>query len=225
MSKIRYGAIVFTMLCLMISGAGMGMTAADAAGPNPVVIFETNMGRIIVMLYPKDTPITVENFLRYVDSGFYDGTIFHRVVNMELDRELGRDKKKQQAINIVQGGGYTYPLRMKRPTWGPIVNEDRKGLQNVKGTIAMARGNDPNSASSQFFFNVLNNPGLNPMIIKKKYSEPDESVARHGYCAFGKVIRGWDVVEKIYKVKTTRMGQHMDVPEEPVYIKRAYRAK
>lgn len=197
--------------------------ASDAAGPNPVVIMETSMGRVIVMLYPKEAPITVANFLKYVDAGFYDKTIFHRVINMES--ESSRKKDKESTFNVVQGGGYAYPMRHKRPLYPPIVNEDMKALQNEKGTIGMARTQDPDSATSQFFFNVEDNPIFDPTTVKKQWGEPDELKSSRGYCAFGKVIRGWEVVEKIHKVKTTKMGQHENVPKDPVFIKRAYRAK
>ncbi|MDC0335789.1 peptidylprolyl isomerase [Pseudodesulfovibrio sp.] len=223
MNALKYGLCSLTLLCLLVAGM-FSPLPAEATKPNPVVIFETSMGRIIVMLYPKQTPITVENFLRYVDDGFYSGTVFHRVVRMEIDKV--EKANQQQAINIVQGGGFTYPpLRMKRPLWAAILNEDGRGLQNTKGTIAMARLSDPNSATCQFFFNVDDNPGLNPMVIKKKWSEPDDQILRNGYCAFGKVIRGMEIVEKIHQVPTTRMGNYQDVPKEPIYIKKAYRAK
>jgi peptidyl-prolyl cis-trans isomerase A (cyclophilin A)/peptidyl-prolyl cis-trans isomerase B (cyclophilin B) len=230
MLKLRY-----TFFILALAGTlflGLGANAALAAGPNPVVIMETTMGRIIIMLYPKEAPVTCMNFLRYVDEGFYDGTVFHRVVKMEVDER--QDKKKQQAINIVQGGGYVYPLRRKAPLWGPIPNEGGKGLNNVKGTVSMARGSEADSAQCEFFFNVLDNPGLNPMAIKKKSWEilaetgrekSDIKTVRPGYCAFAKVIRGMEVVEKIHDVETERMGRMKDVPVEPVFIKRMYRAK
>lgn len=225
MNKIKWFFLFLTTLGLLVSG--LGQTPAAASGPNPVVIMETSMGRIIIMLYPKEAPVTVENFLRYVDAGFYDGTVFHRVVRMEK-KEVA-DPRKDQSVNIVQGGGFVYPLREKRPLWGPIINEDGRALQNRQGTIAMARTSDPDSATSQFFFNVFDNTGLDPMVIKKKTwvqeKDDDNSVLRHGYCAFGKVLRGMDVVEKIHQVKTGRMGPYQDVPLEPVYLKRAYRAK
>jgi len=185
---------------------------------------ETSMGRIIIMLDSKSTPKTVENFLRYVDAGFYDGTVFHRIIKMEPD--IVADPRKSQSVNIVQGGGFVYPLRQKRPLWGPVVNEDNMSQSNSKGTIAMARGADPDSATCQFFFNVLDNTGLDPMTVKKKSTFEDaKSTRRAGYCTFGKVIRGMDVVEKMQQVKTSRMGQHQNVPTEPIYLKRAYRAK
>lgn len=194
-----------------------------ASGPDPVVIFETSMGRVIVMLTPRQTPVTVQNFLRYVNEGFYDGTIIHRIVKQPITGIS--DRKRKLAINIVQGGGYSYPPRMKRPLWGPIPNEATKGLQNDKGTIAMARGNDPNSAAAQFFFNVEDNPYLNPAAVKKQWGEEDEFTMFHGYTVFGRVIRGMDVVEKIHGVNTKDMPNLEGFPVDPVFVKRVYVAK
>ena len=150
MLKLRYMLFVLALAGTLFLSLGADASLAAPAGPSPVVIIETTMGRVIIMLYPKEAPITCMNFLRYVDEGFYDGTVFHRIVKMEVDEQV--EKKKQQAINIVQGGGYVYPLRRKPPLWGPIPNEGGSALDNVKGTVAMARGNDPNSAQCEFFF-------------------------------------------------------------------------
>ena len=232
MLKLRYMFFVLALAGTLFLSLGANASLAAPSGPNPVVIMETTMGRIIIMLYPKETPVTCMNFLRYVDEGFYDGTVFHRIVKMEVDRQY--EKRKQQAINIVQGGGYVYPLRRKAPLWGPIPNEGAIGLKNLRGTVAMARGSAPDSAQCEFFFNVLNNPGLNPMVIKKKAWEiaaesdrdkSDVKTVRAGYCAFAKVIRGMDVVDKMLEVKTERRGRMQDVPVEPIFIKRMYRAK
>jgi len=204
-------------------------STAEAAGPNPVVIMDTSMGRIIVMLYPKSAPKTVENFLKYVDTGFYDKTIFHRVVRMEMMDV--KDARRQQSYNIVQGGGFDYPMKEKRPLWDPVINEDMGALNNTTGTIAMARRGHPNSATNQFFFNLTNNTSLDPMVINKKkwagvkQDKDDGKELRHGYCAFGKVIRGWDIVEKIHKVPTATYGKYTNVPKSPVFIKKVYRAK
>ena len=233
MLKLRYMLFVLALAGTLFLSLGADASLAAPSGPSPVVIIETTMGRVIIMLYPKEAPITCMNFLRYVDEGFYDGTVFHRIVKMEVDEQT--DKKKQQAINIVQGGGYVYPLRRKPALWGPIPNESGRGaLNNSRGTVAMARGNEPDSAQCEFFFNVLDNPGLNTMAIKKKAWEiaaesgrdkTDVKTIRSGYCAFAKVIRGMDVVDKMLEVKTSRMGMMQDVPEEPIFIKRMYRAK
>ncbi|QGY39335.1 peptidylprolyl isomerase [Pseudodesulfovibrio cashew] len=209
-----------TLLCLLAAGLLLVPANSEAAGPNPVVIMETSMGRIIVMLYPKDAPVTVKNFLRYVDAGFYDGTIFHRVVQQEVNKD-----NPLSSINIVQGGGFVPPMRMKRPLWSPIINESAMALQNKAGTISMARTSDPNSATSQFFFNVLDNPALNSRDSVPQYAERDEYSSRTGYCAFGKVIRGMQVVEEMLKVKTGRSSMYKDVPLKPIYLTKVYRAK
>jgi peptidyl-prolyl cis-trans isomerase A (cyclophilin A)/peptidyl-prolyl cis-trans isomerase B (cyclophilin B) len=187
------------------------------AGPNPVVVMETSMGRIMIMLSPKDAPKTVANFLRYVNAGFYDETVFHRVV---------RQDKGDKGMAIVQGGGYTFPINRKRPLFPPIPNEAASGLMNKKGTIAMARTDNPNSATCEFFFNVEDNPVFDyrqtaSMTGADSYSQKTTA----GYCAFGKVIRGMDVVEKISEVKTARAGRMEDVPVNPVFIKKAYVAR
>jgi peptidyl-prolyl cis-trans isomerase A (cyclophilin A)/peptidyl-prolyl cis-trans isomerase B (cyclophilin B) len=187
------------------------------AGPNPVVVMETSMGRIIVMLSPKDAPKTVANFLKYVNAGFYDNTIFHRIV---------KQGKGGQGMAVVQGGGFTFPINQKRPLFPPIPNEAASGLMNAKGTIAMARADAPNSATCEFFFNVTDNPALDykqtsSMTGAGSYSQQTTA----GYCAFGKVIRGMDVVEKISEVKTARAGRMEDVPVNPVFIKKAYVAR
>ena len=198
------------------------MTTAAQAGPNPVVIIETSMGRIIVMLYPADAPKTVANFLNYVDSGFYDKTIFHRVIRQNKPPKTADEDK---TMNIVQGGGFTFPLRQKR-AMPPIANEAATGLINEKGTIAMARGNAADSATCEFFFNVEDNPVLDYYQSAKQTGAGSYSGSTSvGYCAFGKVIRGMDVVEKIQQVQTARAGLMEDVPVNPVFIKKAYRAK
>jgi len=157
------------------------------------VKLETSMGDIVIELNEEESPITVKNFLRYVEEGFYDGTIFHRVI----------------ADFMVQGGGFTADMREKQ-THRPIVNEASNGLKNDRGTIAMARTANPDSATSQFFINHKNNDFLN-------YS----GQSKPGYTVFGKVVEGIDVVDAIAAVKTTRKGRYSDVPVEPVVIKSA----
>jgi len=224
MNMIRRFFLIAAVLCTLTIGMVIQASTAEAGGPNPVVIFQTTMGRIIVMLYPKEAPVTVENFLKYVDSGFYDGTIFHRIIlQKKPKRGPNDDPKNDLTINIVQGGGFLYPLKAKR-TMPPIPCESRKALLNEKGTIAMARGANPDSATSQFFFNVEDNPSLDYKRIQDAWDD-DKYDVKTGYCAFGKVLRGMDVVEKIQKVKTTRMGVLDDVPAKPIYITKAYRAK
>ncbi|CCH49398.1 peptidylprolyl isomerase [Pseudodesulfovibrio piezophilus] len=226
MKSFKFVLSFTLLLAAFLFGPGMSLSKAVAAGPNPVVIMDTTAGRVIVMLYPSEAPITVENFLRYVDAGFYEGTIFHRVIKEDIEEVKGK-AAKANVINIVQGGGFTFPpLRLKYPLWAPIENEDMLGLQNDKGTIAMARANDPDSATCQFFFNMEDNPALNPSTMNKKYIERrNNTKTRRGYCAFGKVIRGWDTLVKIQSAKTTQMGRYTDVPVNPVYIKKIYRAK
>jgi len=157
------------------------------------VKLETSMGDIVVELNEEAAPITVKNFLRYVQEGFFDGTIFHRVIPNFM----------------IQGGGFTADMVQKKPH-PPIVNEAGNGLKNDRGTIAMARTSDPDSATAQFFINHKNNDRLN-------YVENRDP----GYTVFGKVIEGMETVDKIAAVKTaTRMGMD-DVPVEPVVIKSA----
>jgi cyclophilin family peptidyl-prolyl cis-trans isomerase len=157
------------------------------------VKLETTMGDIVIELNEKAAPITVKNFLTYVEEGFYDGTIFHRVIPNFM----------------IQGGGFTPDMAQKK-THPPIANEASNGLKNDRGTIAMARTNNPNSATSQFFINHKNNDPLN-------YAGPNNP----GYAVFGKVVEGMGVVEKIALVKTTQKGPHADVPVEPIVIKSA----
>ena len=159
---------------------------------NPTVLIETTSGDILVELYPDQAPKTVENFLKYVDAKFYDNTIFHRVINGFM----------------IQGGGLDARLNEKN-TNAPIENEANNGLKNERGTIAMARTTDPHSATAQFFINHANNDFLN-------YQEP--SIQGWGYCVFGKVTEGLDVVDKIAKVKTKTNGMYADCPVDMVMI-------
>ncbi|MEJ2383417.1 MAG: peptidylprolyl isomerase [Xanthomonadales bacterium] len=151
---------------------------------------KTSMGDIRLELYPDKAPVTVQNFLDYANSGFYDGTIFHRVISHFM----------------IQGGGFT-PDMQKKPTREPIVNEGNNGLSNRRGSIAMARLPQPDSATAQFFINVQNNMNLD----YKDERNP-------GYAVFGQVTEGLDVVDDIRFVKTTRAGPYSDVPAEPVII-------
>lgn len=160
-----------------------------------MVTFKTNHGDITLELYADKAPKTVENFLSYVRDGFYDNTIFHRVIDGFM----------------IQGGGMTPDMEQKE-TKAPIENEANNGVANEAGTIAMARTNDPHSATAQFFINVKDNDFLN-------FSS--ESMNGWGYCAFGKVTEGMDVVEKIKNVKTGNYGYHQDVPVEAVIIEKA----
>jgi len=157
-----------------------------------VVKLHTNFGEITLELDAEKAPITVANFLKYVDSGFYDGTIFHRVINNFM----------------IQGGGFDANMSQKN-TEAEIKNEADNGLGNDKYTIAMARTSAPHSASSQFFINVADNDFLN-------HTSPTGS--GWGYCVFGEVVEGMDVVDKIKVVKTTSRMGHQDVPEEDVVM-------
>ena len=168
-----------------------------AQGPDPVVKLETSMGDILVRLDARKAPMTTANFLEYVKAGQYDGTIFHRVIKDFM----------------IQGGGMTASLREKT-TRAPIKNEADNGLSNDRGTIAMARTMDPHSATAQFFMILVDNDFLN-------YSAPVPS--GWGYCVFGKVVEGMDVVDKIAKVKTKSVGFHENVPTDMVLITGASR--
>jgi len=167
-------------------------------GNTPKVLLETSMGNIKLELFEKDAPLTVANFLAYVDEGHYDSTIFHRVIPGFM----------------IQGGGFTPDMNQKA-TREPIKNEARDAGSNTRGTIAMARTMIVDSATCQFFINTVDNDFLN-----YKNSSPQG----FGYCVFGHVIEGMDVVDKIEKVQTSSRGGHQDVPVEPVIILKASRA-
>lgn len=165
---------------------------SESEGSSPLVQMETSLGTLVIELQPAEAPVTVENFLKYVNSGYYSGTIFHRVIDGFM----------------VQGGGFTEDMRMKTNAYPPIALESRNGLRNEKYTVAMARTNVPDSATSQFFINVVDNPRLD-------FPNPDG----HGYAVFGRVIQGTDVVDKIRQVPTTNRGSYEDVPMEAVIIR------
>ena len=182
---------------LIILGILVFAGSAITADTNPKIVLETSKGRIVLELYSEKAPETVKNFLNYVDSKFYDGLIFHRVIPKFM----------------IQGGGFTADMKQKT-TQAPIKNEADIGLKNDRGTIAMARTSKPHSATSQFFINTVNNTFLN---YKSKTQQG------WGYAAFGKVIEGMDIVDAISAVKTTTRGPFRDVPAEPVVIKSARR--
>mgnify|MGYP001596666220 FL=1 len=158
-----------------------------------MIIFETNMGKICIEVDAEKAPITAKNFIDYVESGFYEGTIFHRVIKNFM----------------VQGGGFSEDMSEK-PTKNEIENEAKNGLKNTKYTVAMARTMAPHSASSQFFINTADNAFLD-------YPGQDG----WGYCVFGEVVEGQDIVDKINEVSTSNHGMHADVPEDSVIIKKA----
>lgn len=164
---------------------------------NPTVLLETSSGDILIELFPDKAPQTVANFLQYVDDGFYENTIFHRVIPGFM----------------IQGGGMSARMDEK-DTREPVQNEADNGLKNERGTLAMARTRDPHSATAQFFINLVDNDFLD-------HSQP--TLDGWGYCVFGKVTEGMDVVDKIAKVKTKSMGMHENVPVDMVLITGASR--
>jgi len=170
--------------------------AQDDVPAHPYIKFETTEGDIILELDGRRAPVTVASFLELLDAGYFDGTIFHRIIQDFM----------------IQGGGYTPGLTLKEPEDGLIFNESGNGLGNERGTIAMARREPPHTARGQFFINLKNNKSLNP--------QPD----RWGYAVFGRVIEGMDVVDKISKLRTGPQGEFArDVPLIPVVIKKASR--
>jgi peptidyl-prolyl cis-trans isomerase A (cyclophilin A) len=176
--------------------AGLSVRAvwAQSDEKHPVVVLDTSFGPISIELDQEKAPISATNFLKYVDDGFYDNLIFHRVIPRFM----------------IQGGGFDTSMREKSEGQkGTIKNESTNGLSNGRGSIAMARTPDPNSAQNQFFINLADNSRLDH--------------AGGGYAVFGKVIDGMDVVDKIAKVRTSTQGPHGDVPVEPVLIKTARR--
>ena len=172
---------------------GLLLSASISAFAAPSVEFQTSQGNFTVELYPEKAPKTVANFLQYVKDGFYENTIFHRVINHFM----------------IQGGGFERDLSEKS-TRAPIANESSNGLLNELGTIAMARTADPDSATAQFFVNLTDNQFLN-------YVSPDPE--QIGYCVFGKVTSGIEVVQKIGLVQTNTVGRNSDVPIKPIIIK------
>ncbi len=181
-------------LCLLLSAfllAPLATAAGDEPGglPNPEVIIKTSQGDIIVRLFRDKSPATVENFLAYVESGHYNGTIFHRVIPQFM----------------IQGGGFT-PQMQEKETGDPVANESKNRLHNTRGTLAMARTNDPDSATAQFFINHRNNLRL------------DWAPGRPGYTVFGEVVDGMAVVDYIAMVPTQKVGPYGDVPVEPIII-------
>ncbi len=171
------------------------LSASISAFAAPSVEFQTNQGNFTVELYPEKAPKTVANFLQYVKDGFYENTIFHRVINHFM----------------IQGGGFERDLSEKN-TRAPINNEAGNGLLNETGTIAMARTADPDSATAQFFVNLFDNQFLD-------YVGPDPD--QIGYCVFGKVTSGLDVIQKIGLTQTNTVGRYSDVPVKPIIIKSA----
>lgn len=186
--------IFATTLALAALLLGLAPSPARAAEDTPVVQMETSQGMVLLALDAKAAPATVANFLAYVDKGLFNGTIFHRVIPGFM----------------IQGGGFDMAM-LRRDTLPPIRLETSGGLTNKRGTVAMARTSDPNSATGQFFINLVDNPFLDP-----RSGEP-------GYAVFGKVLRGMDVVDAIARVKTETRGGMQNVPAAPVAITRMTR--
>ncbi len=176
----------------LILGTGL---SARAERSHPLVKLETSMGDITLELYPDKAPVTVANFLEYVKAGFFNGTIFHRVINGFM----------------IQGGGLDAKMN-KKSTRAPIKNEADNGLTNDAYTVAMARTGDPDSATAQFFINVANNTPLN---------HTGKTPRGWGYAVFGKVVKGKEVVDKIKAVATTTRDSYENVPQEPITINKA----
>jgi cyclophilin family peptidyl-prolyl cis-trans isomerase len=181
--------LALVAVCFVLAGCSKEVGEVK----NPVVVMETSKGIIEIELDAKNAPITTENFVTYVKEGYYDGLIFHRVIPNFM----------------VQGGGF-YPNGTQKATKAPIKLESRNGLKNMRGTIAMARTNVPDSATSQFFINTVDNSFLN-------YAPGSD-----GYAVFGKVISGMDVVDQIEKMKTANKSGMADWPVETVTIKKVY---
>lgn len=190
--------LIMALAAFVVVAMTMTASAKDKKEKgNPVVVISTNFGDMEVELFAKEAPLTVQNFLWYVDNKFYDGLIFHRVIDNFM----------------IQGGGFTQDMEKKAGN-PAIDNEATNGLSNEKYTIAMARTSVVNSATSQFFINNKDNPALDH---KNKTSQG------FGYCVFGKVTAGKEVVDKISKVETGNKNGMANVPLKPVIIKRAYR--
>jgi len=188
-----------TASLIWCSGASAAEEAGKEKSAKPTVIMETSEGKIRVELFADKAPVTVKNFLQYVDEGFYNGTIFHRAIDGFM----------------IQGGGFT-PDMQQKTTRPPIKNEASAELKNELGTLAMARTAVVDSATAQFFINVQNNANLD---------HRDETPRGFGYAVFGKVVEGMDVVDKIKKVPTTTSGMHQNVPKTPVVIQQVRRGE
>lgn len=192
MTSPRHAVHILAATFLVMVSVMLTSGFSEKASGNPVVVIKTSMGDITVELFQKKAPKSVDNFLAYAEAGYYNGTIFHRVIKGFM----------------IQGGGFA-PDMTRKPTKPPIPNEANNGLKNTRGTLAMARTSDVNSATSQFFINTVDNAGLD-----YKGSTPDA----YGYAVFGKVIDGMDVVDKIEKTATGTKGSYRDVPMQTVLI-------
>ncbi|MBN2707149.1 MAG: peptidyl-prolyl cis-trans isomerase [Deltaproteobacteria bacterium] len=181
--------VLVSLLLFCTCFSGTADSAPAAAPENPKVVMETTLGTMVIELFPDKAPISVENFLKYVDSGFYNGCIFHRIV----------------PGFVILGGGFDKDMN-KKETLEPIKNEADNGLKNLRATLSMARTPQVNSATSQFFINLKNNSAL------------DHGSRDFGYAVFARVVEGLSVIDKIAAVKTTSHGHYHDVPAEAVII-------
>ncbi len=187
---LRYGLLRSVLLLISLGSALQAQAESPAAqAPNPQVEMRTSMGTLVITLLPEKAPKTVANFLEYVDAGFYDNTVFHRVI----------------PGFVIQGGGFMAHMRPKK-TNAPIINESDNGLANRRGTLSMARLPDPNSATSQFFINLENNASLNA-----SFNKP-------GYAVFAEISEGLPIIDMISRVRTGTVKQYQNVPLEPVII-------
>jgi peptidyl-prolyl cis-trans isomerase A (cyclophilin A) len=193
--KRNSGVLVFLVFVFSFVNLVIGAEEKMKQPEIRIVELKTSEGKIQIELWADKAPITVKNFLSYVEEGFYEGTIFHRVIDSFM----------------IQGGGFTADMSQKKPH-APIKNEASNGLKNDRGTIAMARTNVVDSATSQFFINVKDNDPLN---------HRDDTPPGFGYAVFGKVIQGMDVVDQIKKAPTKNLGGHQNVPVKPVVIESA----
>ena len=184
--------VTITVLFILMFMVMQSAMAQDGPASNPRVIMETSKGELILELFEDKAPLTVKNFLTYINAGFYNGTIFHRVIPGFM----------------IQGGGFSKDMQ-KKPTMQPIQNEADNGLKNEIGTIAMARTQDPHSATAQFFINTVNNTFLN---------HKNKTIQGWGYAVFGKVISGMETLGVISSVETGTQGRYRDVPKTPVVI-------
>jgi len=207
----RFALLSLAGFCLMTAAV------AQTKPENPIVLIETSMGTIKVELFADKAPISVKNFLGYVDDKFYDGTIFHRVIGKENSAVVdGKGNVLREGKDfMIQGGGYDADLK-KKDTKDNIKNEANNGLSNVRGTLAMARLGDPNihSASSQFFINVIDNKFLD-----------HQGADFFGYCVFGRVLEGMEVVDKIKAVPTETRGGLSNIPVKDVLMKKVSRVE
>jgi peptidyl-prolyl cis-trans isomerase B (cyclophilin B) len=187
--------LLIVLILTLMTGTSMGQEKTDTSIQ---VVMETSQGDIVLELYPDKAPLTVKNFLDYMETGFYSQTIFHRVIPGFM----------------IQGGGFTREMQ-KKPASMTVKNEADNGLKNDRGTIAMARTQVPHSASSQFFINSVDNAFLN---------YKSQTPSGWGYAVFGKVVKGMEVVDAISKVQTGNQGRFRDVPKTPVVIKKIAKA-